>query len=62
MRDKIAGLAGGDHQVAPESRLFGIELRELVLSELALRILFRIEKASVQVLDIQRYGADRGAE
>lgn len=54
MRGKIAGLAGGDHPVAPESRLFGMELRELVLSDLALRILFRIEKASVQVLDVQR--------
>lgn len=62
MRDKIAGLAGGDHPVAPESRLFGMELRELVLSEFALRILFRIEKASVQVLDLQRLQTNcRGA-
>lgn len=56
VRDEILGLAVGDHPVAPESRLFGLAFYELVLSELALRILFRIEKGAIQVLDIQRHG------
>jgi prevent-host-death family protein len=42
-----------EHPVAPETRLFGIEIREVTLEVPPARILFRIEKALVQVLDVQ---------
>lgn len=38
--------------VAPEARLFGHEIREAMLDAPPARILFRIEKASIQVLDV----------
>lgn len=64
VRDAIARLekTASNYPVARESRLLGLELRELALRDLALRILFRIEKASIQVLDVQSHQTDcRGA-
>lgn len=62
VRDKIVGLdkAAEGYPVAPESRLFGQDIRELVLSDIALRVLYRIDKASVQVLDVQRLRTNCG--
>ena len=42
-----------EHPVAPETRLFSQEIREVALDDPALRILFRIGKTSIQVLDVQ---------
>lgn len=55
VREKILGLSANpeEHPVAPETRLFGHEIREAMLDAPPARILFRIEKAPVQVLDVQ---------
>ena len=54
-RQKILALGqdAESHPIARESKLFRHEIREMVLEEISMRILFRIEKASIQVLDVQ---------
>ena len=54
LREKILELSqvADAHPIAEESWLFGHEIRELTLDDASLRILFRIGKASLQVLDV----------